>query len=75
MPRQIVGATTLGRTAAEAYARRQGKSTEEFLAGFGKPLKPGDYGEHVATLLTSAAYKEAVAFGTHGASGIEVMEP
>lgn len=49
LPRQIVGATALGRTAAEAYARRQGKSTEEFLAGFGEPLTPGDYGGHVAT--------------------------
>src|ERR1022692_2698240 len=34
--RQIVGATDLGRAAAEAYARRKGVSTEAFLAGFGK---------------------------------------
>jgi hypothetical protein len=49
---QIVGATELGRTAAEAYARRKGLSTEAFLSGFGKDLGPRDYGEHVLTLLS-----------------------
>src|SRR5262252_649921 len=36
--RQIVGATELGRVAADAYARAKGVSTEAFLDGFGKPL-------------------------------------
>src|SRR6266446_5065357 len=69
LPLQIVGTTQLGRTAAEAYARRKGVSTESFLAGFGKPLSPRDYGEHVATLLTDPQYESATAFGIRGETG------
>jgi hypothetical protein len=70
---QIVGATELGRTAAEAYARRKGVSNEAFLAGFGKPLNPRDYGEHVATLLTDPRYESATAFGIRGETGIQPL--
>src|SRR6185436_15806429 len=35
VPRQIVGETELGRTAATAYARRKGVTLESFLASFG----------------------------------------
>jgi NAD(P)-dependent dehydrogenase (short-subunit alcohol dehydrogenase family) len=58
--RQVVGATELGRTAAEAYARR-----------FGKPLSPRNYGEHVVTLLTDPKYENATAFGIRGETGIQ----
>jgi NAD(P)-dependent dehydrogenase (short-subunit alcohol dehydrogenase family) len=74
VPRQIVGATALGRAAAEAYARQQGKSAEEFLAGFGAPLVPRDYGEYVATLLTDARYESATALGVHGGTGLEILQ-
>ena len=74
LPRQIVGSTTLGRTAAEAYARRQGKSVDEFLAGFGKPLSPREYGEHVSTVLSDSQYGNTTALGIHGTSGIEVLD-
>src|SRR5262249_17271598 len=47
--RQIVGTTELGRAAAEAYGRRKGIGAEAFLAEFGKPLSPREYGEHIAT--------------------------
>ncbi len=72
--RQIVGATELGRAAAEAYARRKGVSTEAFLAGFGKPLSPRDYGEHVATLLTDPKYENAMAIGIRGETGIQPLD-
>ena len=72
--RQIVGATELGRTAAEAYARRKGMSPEAFLAGFGKPLSPRDYGEHVMTLLTDPKYESATAFGIRGETGIQPLD-
>jgi hypothetical protein len=72
--RQIVGATELGRAAAEAYARRKGVSTEAFLAGFGKPLSPRDYGEHVVTLLTDPKYENATAFGIRGETGIQPLD-
>jgi NAD(P)-dependent dehydrogenase (short-subunit alcohol dehydrogenase family) len=68
---QIVGATELGRAAAEAYARRKGVSAESFLAGFGKALQPHDYGEHVAALLTNPSYEDAQAFAIRGETGIQ----
>lgn len=71
LPRQIVGATELGRTAAEAYARRKGVSTEAFLAGFGTPLSPRDFGEHVVTLLTDSRYESTTAFSIRGETGIQ----
>jgi NAD(P)-dependent dehydrogenase (short-subunit alcohol dehydrogenase family) len=72
--RQIVGTTELGRAAAEAYARRKGVSTEAFLAGFGKPLSPRDYGEHVATLLTDPQYESAAAFAIRGETGVQPLD-
>jgi NAD(P)-dependent dehydrogenase (short-subunit alcohol dehydrogenase family) len=74
LPRQIVGATELGRAAAQAYARRQGKTVEAFLAGFGRPLGLRDYGEHVATLLTDPDYDDATAVAIRGDTGIEVLD-
>jgi len=74
LPRQIVGATDLGLAAAQAYARRQGKTIEAFLAGFGKPLGLREYGEHVARVLTDPAYEDATALGFRGETGIEVLD-
>lgn len=74
LPLQIVGATQLGRTAAEAYARRKGVSTEAFLAGFGKPLSPRDYGEHVVSVLTETRYAGTTAFGIRGDTGVNILQ-
>ena len=74
LPLQIVGATQLGRAAAEAYARRKGVSTESFLAGFGKPLSPRDYGEHVVSVLTDARYAGATALGIRGDTGVNALQ-
>jgi NAD(P)-dependent dehydrogenase (short-subunit alcohol dehydrogenase family) len=74
LPRQIVGATELGRTAAEAYARRKGVSTESYLAGFGTPLSPQAFGEHVVTLLTDPRYENSTAFGVRGDTGIQPLD-
>lgn len=73
VPQQIVGATELGRTAAEAYARHKGVSTEAFLAGFGKPLSPRAYGDHLVSLLTDPQYEGPTAFGLHGKRGIQPL--
>jgi NAD(P)-dependent dehydrogenase (short-subunit alcohol dehydrogenase family) len=70
---QIAGSTELGRAAAEAYARKKGVTTEAFLAGFGKPLDPRDYGDHVAALLTNPKYESATAFAIRGETGIEAF--
>ncbi|MBS0393667.1 MAG: SDR family oxidoreductase [Proteobacteria bacterium] len=74
VPRQIVGATALGRAAAEGYARHHGKTTQEFLAGFGAPLEPRAYAEHVVTLLTDSEHEGATALGIHSGTGIEVLQ-
>ena len=71
--RQMVGATRLGRTAAEAYARRKGVAVEQFLAGFGKPLELREYGEHVATLLSDSQYRDAGAVSIRGDTGIQLL--
>jgi len=68
------GSRELGRAAAEAYARRKGVSAEAFLAGFGKPLSPRDFGEHVVTLLTDPKYESATAFGIRGETGVELLK-
>jgi hypothetical protein len=71
--RQIVGATELGRAAAEAYARRKGVSIETLLAGFGKLLGLREYGEHVVTLLTDPKYAIPTALGIRGDDGIQAL--
>jgi len=72
--KQIVGTTDLGRTAADAYARRKGVSTEAYLAGFGTPLSVREYGEHVATVLTDERYESAPAFVIRGQTGIQPLD-
>lgn len=74
VPRQMFGDTQLGRSAAEAYARRKGVTLEAFLAGFGAPLSPRQLGEQVATLLTEPAYASGVAFGIKGDLGLHALD-
>jgi NAD(P)-dependent dehydrogenase (short-subunit alcohol dehydrogenase family) len=63
VPKQIVGATELGRTAVAAYAAHQGISDQAFLERFGPPLTPEGVGRGVVALLTDQAYRNGVAFG------------
>jgi NAD(P)-dependent dehydrogenase (short-subunit alcohol dehydrogenase family) len=63
VPRQISGATELGRTAAAAYAAQQGISQQAFLERFGPPLTPERVGDGVVALLTNPAYRDGIAFG------------
>ena len=63
IPRQISGATELGRTAAAAYAAQQGISQPAFLERFGPPLTPERVGDGVVALLTDPAYSTGIAFG------------
>ena len=74
VPRQMVGETERGRHAAEAYARRRGITGDTVLAGFGKPMTPREYGEHVATILTDAQYESGTAFGLKGDTGITSLD-
>lgn len=74
IPQQIIGDTDSGRNAATAYARKKGVSLEAFLAGFGKPMPPREYGDHVATLLTDPKYESGTAFGFKGDHGIKSLD-
>jgi NAD(P)-dependent dehydrogenase (short-subunit alcohol dehydrogenase family) len=62
-------ATDLGRPAVEAYARRAGRSVEEFLAKMGPPLTPPLAGAAVVRLLTDRSLDAQIAF-TLDATGL-----
>jgi NAD(P)-dependent dehydrogenase (short-subunit alcohol dehydrogenase family) len=74
LPMQIIGETGVGDEASRVYAGSQGLSREAFLARFGAPLPPREFGEHVAALLTDPQYEAGVAFGIKGETGITVLE-
>ena len=66
VPRQISGATDLGRTAVAAYAAQQGISEQAFLDRFGPSLTPEGVGGGVVDLLTDPAYATGIVFGITG---------
>jgi NAD(P)-dependent dehydrogenase (short-subunit alcohol dehydrogenase family) len=74
VPLQIIGGTGVGDAGADAYARAAGIKPEQFLARFGAPLPPREFGEKVASLLDDPKYSEGVAFGLKGDTGITVLE-
>lgn len=74
VPRQMTGDTEHGRIAAQAYAKRKGVSVETFLAGFGAPMPPKLFGEHVASILTDPKYEAGLAFGLKGDTGIVSLD-
>src|ERR1700716_1299086 len=51
VPLQMVGGTGVGDTGANAYARAVNVKREEFLAHFGAPMPPRDFGEKVVSVL------------------------
>ncbi|MBA3871661.1 MAG: SDR family oxidoreductase [Anaerolineae bacterium] len=73
VPRQIVGVTDLGHTAAMNYAAAAGISKETYLERMGpSPLTPEIVGQGVVSLLTDEAYKEGLAFGVNS-QGLGVL--
>jgi hypothetical protein len=74
VPRQMVGETARGHEAAEAYAKRLDLSVPDFLARFGKPMPPRQFGEHVVSILTDPRYAEGTAFGLKGDTGITSLD-
>jgi NAD(P)-dependent dehydrogenase (short-subunit alcohol dehydrogenase family) len=63
LPRQISGATKLGRAAASAYAAQQGISEQTFLERSSPPLTPEGVGRGVVALLTEKTHQKGIAFG------------
>jgi NAD(P)-dependent dehydrogenase (short-subunit alcohol dehydrogenase family) len=74
VPLQMVGGTGVGDTGANAYARAVNVKREEFLARFGAPMPPRDFGEKVVSVLEDPKYAEGFAFGLKGDTGITMLE-
>jgi NAD(P)-dependent dehydrogenase (short-subunit alcohol dehydrogenase family) len=74
VPQQIIGGTGVGDAGANAYARAMGIDVKAYLARFGAPMPPRDFGEKVVSVLDDPKYAEGFAFGLKGDSGITVLE-
>jgi NAD(P)-dependent dehydrogenase (short-subunit alcohol dehydrogenase family) len=74
VPQQMIGGTGVGDAGANAYARAAGIETEAFLARFGAPMPPRDFGEKVVSVLDDPKYADGFAFGLKGDTGITVLE-
>ncbi len=74
IPQQMVGGTGVGDTGANAYARAAGIEPDEFLAGFGAPMPPREFGEKVVAVLDDPKYAEGLAFGFKGDTGVTMLE-
>jgi NAD(P)-dependent dehydrogenase (short-subunit alcohol dehydrogenase family) len=74
VPQQIIGNTGVGDAGASAYARASGVGREQFLARFGAPMPPRDFGEKVVSVLEDPKYAEGVVFGLKGDTGITMLE-
>jgi NAD(P)-dependent dehydrogenase (short-subunit alcohol dehydrogenase family) len=74
VPQQMIGDTGVGDTGADAYARAAGLKREEFLARFGAPMPPREFGEKVVSVLEDPKYAEGFAFGLKGDTGVTMLE-
>ena len=64
----------IGNAGANAYARAMNVKPEEFLARFGAPMPPREFGEKVVSLLADPKYAEGFAFGLKGGTEITMLE-
>jgi NAD(P)-dependent dehydrogenase (short-subunit alcohol dehydrogenase family) len=74
VPLQMVGDTGVGDEGSNAYARAMGIKPEEFLARFGAPMPPREFGEKVVSVLDDPKYAEGFAFGLKGGTGVTMLE-
>jgi len=74
VPQQIIGDTGVGDAGANAYASSMGIGRDEFLARFGTPMPPREFGEKVVSVLEDPKYAEGIVFGLKGDTGITVLE-
>ena len=74
VPQQIIGGTGVGDAGANAYAGAMGIKPAEFLARFGAPMPPREFGEKVIAVLDDPQYAEGFAFGLKGDTGITMLE-
>ena len=74
VPQQMVGGTGTGDAGSHAYANALGVTQETFLARFGAPMPPRQFGDHVVAVLADPQYATGLAFGLKGDTGITVLE-
>ena len=74
VPQQMVRGTGVGDAGANAYASAMGIEPEAFVARFGAPMPPRDFGEKVVSVLDDPKYAEGLAFGLKGDTGITTLE-
>ena len=70
----MVLGTGVGDAGANAYARAMGVKPEKFLAGFGAPMPPREFGEKIVAMLDDPKYAEGFAFGLKGGTGVTMLE-
>ncbi len=74
VPQQIIGGTGVGDAGANAYARAMNITPEAYLARFGAPMPPREFGENVVSVLDDPKYAGGFAFGLKGDTGITMLE-
>ena len=74
VPLQMVGDTGVGDEGAHAYARAMGIKRDEFLARYGAPMPPREFGEKIVSVLDDPKYAEGFAFGLKGDTGVTILE-
>jgi NAD(P)-dependent dehydrogenase (short-subunit alcohol dehydrogenase family) len=74
VPLQMVGGTGVGDAGAKAYSRVAGLEPEAFLARFGAPMPPRDFGNKVVSVLEEPEFSNGFAFGLNGEKGITILE-
>ena len=74
VPQQMVLGTGVGDAGANAYAHAMGMKPEEFVARFGAPMSPREFGEKVVSVLDDPGYAEGFAFGLRGDTGVTMLE-
>ncbi len=74
VPQLMVRGTGIGDAGANAYARSMGIGQDEFVAGFGLPMTPRNFGDKMVSVLERAEYDGGFAFGIKGDSGVTMLE-
>ncbi len=73
VPRMMILGTGVGDAAAQAYADSMDITPSAFVARFGAPMPPRDFGAHLTSILEDPRYTDGFAFGLNGA-GVSTIE-
>ena len=74
VPQQMVLGTGVGNAGANAYADAIGVKPEEFVAHFGAPMPPQEFGGKVVSVLDDQKYAKGFAFGLKGDTEVTMLE-